>query len=546
MLSGLMNCVAWANNNFSLHRCFQSAVSSLVLEMSSARPTPNKATGTTAPRLALFSMEEVPNTLARSIVLRLTLFKTNSIADSLAHSINMAKWVEEHDTIRTARNSRFDVVALTKFIRNATSISPTPLNTKIDDGDNNCKPAIKWIDPMHSPHTIVAGQRKHSQPVSYGVCIRAGHKIFTNTDNTLRSFRDPKLAYDDILKRSGILTRSTLRQISIGPPLVINLDNARWALYDIDKNKLNDIGMHTTRVCNWHIIYNLYAQVFDDKEYGTTTHRNIVKWLQQNVARDRWKLDCSLHHIPRGGNTDTPVIQHPHAIQRLATLTTQCDRDMTEYQMAQHDMDYETQQRHTRTTTLTAGQRDTNAADIRVERKQATIDDYHTHKDLRTQCRQRGFSPLYAYMYVGDMYDKSKRKRIKVMFDSGCSLVVASKQFIDSLNREVMDSNLTLQTNASLPGATSAYGDHKNSCGIVDLGETILNSNPHTRDSTPSMNMLLSAYVFEDLSADLILGTPVWFDWVHAISWRQAHGAASHMSSIRLSSGGGDDHIDWS
>ena len=237
------------------------------------------------------------------------------------------------------------------------------------------------------------------------------------------------------------------------------------------------------------------------------------------------------------------MIQHPHAIQRLETLTTQCDRDMTEYQMAQHDMDYATQQ-HMRTTTLTAGQQDTNAADIRDERKQATIDDYRTHNDLRTQCRQRGFSPLYAYMYVGDMYDKSKRKRIKVMFDSGCSLVVASKQFIDSLNREVMDSNLTLQTNTSLPGATSAYGDHKNSCGIVDLGATVLNSNPHTRDSTPSMNMLLSAYVFEDLSADLILGTPVWFDWVHAISWRQAHGANSRMSSIRLVSGGGGDHID--
>ena len=120
------------------------------------------------------------------------------------------------------------------------------------------------------------------------------------------------------------------------------------------------------------------------------------------------------------------------------------------------------------------------------------------------------------------------------MFDSGCSLVVASKRFIDDLNGSVLQNDkLELRTPPYLPGATSAYGQRQDSCGIVDLGATIYNA--QTKGDTPSMNMQLSAYVFENLSADLILGTPIWYDWIHEIKWARSGSPAS----IRLSTGEG-------
>ena len=92
----------------------------------------------------------------------------------------------------------------------------------------------------------------------------------------------------------------------------------------------------------------------DKKRDSLNAHDKLVIWLQQNVARDRWKYDGAFHHIPK-------VTRNTAAVKKLNALVTQCDADFVKYRCKQHEQDH---MPHTGTTvTLTAGQADTEGTE---------------------------------------------------------------------------------------------------------------------------------------------------------------------------------------
>ena len=255
------------------------------------------------------------------------------------------------------------------------------------------------------------------------------------------------------LRNSGILNKLELDRTTIGDPLTIRLDDTQWTLYDLDRDKILEMFVPV----KWPIVYNLYRPLMDREKHLLDRQDKMVIWLQRNVSRDRWLYDSGLHHIPKRH-------KNAFAVHKLHKLVEQCDYDFVEYQKQQHDND------HARKT-LSAGQPAhdrAQALDQLNNIKHTLTQEHKLCRDFRQQCITRQCSPMYAHMYIGHPTGRGQRKKVKVMFDSGCSLVVASKRFIDDLNGSVLhDDKLELRTPPYLPGATSAYGQRQDSCGIV-------------------------------------------------------------------------------
>ena len=138
--------------------------------------------------------------------------------------------------------------------------------------------------------------------------------------------------------------------------------------------------------------------------------------------------------------------------------------------------------------------------------------------DIRKRCEHRTNSAMIVYAWVGSMSEPEKRIRLKVLLDSGCSMVVARSNLQHTLAHLGVKTKPTKMLGPLIHAAVS--GPVYDSSGLMDLGITFTNAN-HLAEGQgpPTKEMFASAWLVNDLSYDLILGMPAFegilmqFDW---------------------------------
>ena len=214
----------------------------------------------------------------------------------------------------------------------------------------------------------------------------------------------------------------------------------------------------------------------------------IYKWLQNNASHQRWIYDDELQHL-------NPKYMRKAPCGIMAGSA--CDARVERAEIL--------------------------AAQLQNARNSEQNSSSGNCIDIRERCEHRTNSAMIIHAWVGSMSEPEKRIRLKVLLDSGCSMVVARSNLQHTLAHLGVKTRPTKMPGPLIHAAVS--GPVYDSSGIMDLGITFTNANHlGAGQGPPTKEMFASAWLVKDLSYDLILGMPAFegiltqFDWNSTIS----------------------------
>jgi len=353
-------------------------------------------------------------------------------------------------------------------------------------------------------------QRKRSR---IGACIRCGNQILTTQEGDLptKKKQQGKTTEKDInemLQRLGVNV-GNMKAALVKGRHVHNIGDTQWELWDLAHQEVPCGELVWTHIPEATVQAWTHWQKQEGTEQVEPSHETkatrgvnakMLKHLTENPVQDRWMWDKEWHMIkqdsPEARRFGETLKQLERTIRRQ-----ECDEEMCSiiHEEKLRDKEHETKPSGgvTLPTTL------------------------HVRRNIverRKICLQQEAKPLTMWAWIGSVDDPAKRKRIKVLWDSGCSLIAMSSNLAKELKRYNKD--MEIDTHAGGKGARSAFGNVMQTEGTMEFGLTIPNLEFKTDNhAAAQLDVHMKAWVYDDLSYDLILGTPMWYDWVERIEW---------------------------
>ena len=346
-------------------------------------------------------------------------------------------------------------------------------------------------DDLKIAHNILSDiVANHSRPpTKTWMCIRWGDKIATGSTGNIPTciLENASPSWKSTLTDTAVLNLA--KQLDIGGP------NPSQFLTDLIDSRIGNISTHKIECAKsqpksiWLIDVDAnkhdYSQIYWDAPPDDRDHKGISQWLRANPSGDRWITDADLRNLhPKYLRESKRGMMGGSAYTTKALRSSSISNELHEAILSSRMY----------------------SPNIRN-----TI-------DIRMKCEQRNNTALVTWMWVGNVTDPNKRIRMKVLLDSGCSMVVANsclQNTLSSLGVTTKQSTMPAPLiHAAVSGPT--YG----SSGLMDLGITLTNANHLGNGKGPPTNeVLVSAWMVDDLSYDLILGTPFFADIITHFKW---------------------------
>jgi len=345
-----------------------------------------------------------------------------------------------------------------------------------------------------------------------GVCLRCGNRVLAPASGQFHvtDVKDDETVNDCVTKLLTLygVTPQQLNPKRVGRTLIHEVGDTTWHTWDLRSHVTP-----SNENCTWTPIHQgaitaATKGVLDGLLDGGIT--KMWHWLRTHSVTDRWMYDPEWHCFGSGPNGGLGVsggepIGFMEGIHNIMDVVRKDDVD-EEWGSIKEEEARRAQEAGLDNTGVVGGD-----CDGQLQSRRRLV-------EKRAQCVKMNMYPLLMWAWAGDTLNPSDRRCVKTMWDGGCSLVAMSLEMAERLIEQYDDVRMEWHEGR---GARSAFGHVMKAKGIITFGLSLPNvASAYDDTDVALLDVKMKAYVYEGLSCDLILGTPIWQEWVQSINWR--------------------------